>query len=69
MIFKIFNFFIFSSLLFFVATGPVYASEDILDQYPKSPLYQKPVEVIPGVFLQLGQPHRLLMKTQDITII
>jgi len=54
MIFKICNFFIFSSLLFFVATGPVYASEDILDQYPKSPLYQKPVEVIPGVFSAIG---------------
>ena len=53
-IFKIFNFFIFSSLLFLVATDPVHASEDILDQYPQSPLYQKPVEVIPGVFSAIG---------------
>ena len=30
------------------------ASEDIADQYPQSVLYQKPVEVIPGVFSAIG---------------
>lgn len=33
---------------------PTYASEDIADQYPGSPLYQKPVEVIPGVWSAIG---------------
>ena len=32
----------------------VTASEDIADQYPQSALYQKPVEVIPGVFSAIG---------------
>jgi glyoxylase-like metal-dependent hydrolase (beta-lactamase superfamily II) len=31
-----------------------FASEDIPDQYPQSPLYSKPVEVIPGVFSAIG---------------
>ena len=31
-----------------------FASEDIPDQYPGSPLYSKPVEVIPGVFSAIG---------------
>ena len=30
------------------------ASEDIADQYPQSPLYSKPYEVIPGVFSAIG---------------
>ena len=33
---------------------PAWASEDIPDQYPQSPLYSKPVEVIPGVFSAIG---------------
>ena len=31
-----------------------FASDDIADQYPQSPLYSKPVEVIPGVFAAIG---------------
>jgi glyoxylase-like metal-dependent hydrolase (beta-lactamase superfamily II) len=34
--------------------GPVFASEDIADQYPASMLYSKPVEVIPNVFSAIG---------------
>lgn len=34
--------------------GPVMASEGIADQYPGSPLYSKPVEVIPGVWSAIG---------------
>lgn len=37
----------------FVASAAL-ASEDIPDQYPQSPLYSKPVEVIPGVFSAIG---------------
>ena len=33
---------------------PAWGSEDIADQYPASPLYSKPVEVIPGVFSAIG---------------
>ena len=33
---------------------PAFASEDIADQYPGSPLYSKPVEVIPGVWSAIG---------------
>lgn len=33
---------------------PAVASEDIADQYPGSPLYQKPVEVIPNVWSAIG---------------
>lgn len=34
--------------------GMALASEDIPDQYPQSPLYQKPVEVIPHVWSAIG---------------
>ena len=33
---------------------PLVADEDIADQYPGSPLYQKPVEVIPHVWSAIG---------------
>ncbi len=39
--------------LFLTATA-AFASEDIPDQYPGSPLYQKPVEVIPHVWSAIG---------------
>ena len=39
--------------LFILAT-PALASEDIADQYPGSPLYSKPVEVIPHVWSAIG---------------
>lgn len=42
------------SALFLLAGLPVSASEDIADQYPQSPLYSKPVEVIPGVYSAIG---------------
>ncbi|WP_174235115.1 MBL fold metallo-hydrolase [Ruegeria sp. EL01] len=34
--------------------SPALASEDIADQYPGSPLYSKPVEVIPHVWSAIG---------------
>ena len=34
--------------------APVWADEDIADQYPGSALYQKPVEVIPNVWSAIG---------------
>jgi len=34
--------------------SPAFASEDIADQYPGSPLYSKPVEVIPHVWSAIG---------------
>ncbi len=34
--------------------SPAFADEDIADQYPGSPLYQKPVEVIPHVWSAIG---------------
>jgi len=37
-----------------VVAYPVFASEDIADQYPQSELYSKPVEVIPNVFSAIG---------------
>ncbi|MFT5798140.1 MAG: glyoxylase-like metal-dependent hydrolase (beta-lactamase superfamily II) [Candidatus Azotimanducaceae bacterium] len=37
-----------------LAASPLFASEDIADQYPGSPLYSKPVEVIPNVFSAIG---------------
>ncbi|KEJ89533.1 MBL fold metallo-hydrolase [Sulfitobacter donghicola] len=40
--------------LFALAALPALASEDIADQYPASPLYSKPVEVIPHVFSAIG---------------
>ena len=39
--------------LMFAATAG-HASEDIADKYPSSLLYDKPVEVIPGVFSAIG---------------
>ncbi len=33
---------------------PAWASENIADQYPKSVLYSKPVEYIPGVYSAIG---------------
>jgi glyoxylase-like metal-dependent hydrolase (beta-lactamase superfamily II) len=43
----------FLALLALLAT-PALSSEDIADQYPASPLYSKPVEVIPGVWSAIG---------------
>jgi len=37
-----------------LAGSAVYASEDIADKYPNSLLYDKPYEVIPGVFTAIG---------------
>ena len=42
------------TLMFALAGNLIMASEDIADQYPQSVLYQKPVEVIPGVFSAIG---------------
>ncbi|MFZ1815847.1 MAG: MBL fold metallo-hydrolase [Rhizobiaceae bacterium] len=42
------------ALLAFLAISPAQASEEIPDQYPASPLYSKPVEVIPGVWSAIG---------------
>lgn len=39
---------------FALVAAPALASEDIPDQYPQSPLYQKPVEVIPNVWSAIG---------------
>lgn len=39
---------------FVLAATPLWASEDILDQYPGSFLYSKPIEVIPDVFSAIG---------------
>lgn len=33
---------------------PAFGSEEIADQYPQSPLYSKPYEVIPGVWSAIG---------------
>lgn len=41
------------ALIALIAT-PVFASEDIPDQYPQSLLYSKPVEVIPHIFSAIG---------------
>jgi len=38
----------------YLAAGAVQASEDIADKYPASLLYDKPYEVIPGVFSAIG---------------
>ena len=40
--------------MLFTSAASVIASEDIADQYPQSALYQKPIEVIPGVFSAIG---------------
>ncbi len=37
-----------------ILATPLFASEDIADQYPQSPLYSKPYEVIPNVFSAIG---------------
>ncbi|MTI43186.1 glyoxylase-like metal-dependent hydrolase (beta-lactamase superfamily II) [Roseibium hamelinense] len=37
-----------------LAVSAAHASEDIADQYPGSPLYSKPVEVIPHVWSAIG---------------
>ncbi len=42
------------ALIAILAAAPAVASEDIADQYPASPLYQKPVEVIPHVWSAIG---------------
>ena len=42
------------ALALFLLVAPAFASEDIADQYPGSPLYSKPVEVIPGVWSAIG---------------
>ena len=41
-------------LILALLATPALASEDIPDQYPASALYQKPVEVIPGVWSAIG---------------
>jgi glyoxylase-like metal-dependent hydrolase (beta-lactamase superfamily II) len=41
-------------LLCLTAPALALASEDIADKYPGSPLYNKPVEVIPGVWSAIG---------------
>ena len=42
------------ALLSLLLVPPLYASEDIADQYPDSELYSKPVEFIPHVFSSIG---------------
>jgi len=42
------------ALLAVLIALPALASEEIADQYPQSPLYSKPYEVIPGVFSAIG---------------
>jgi len=42
------------ALLAVLMALPALASEEIADQYPQSPLYSKPYEVIPGVFSAIG---------------
>ncbi|MCG6882355.1 MAG: MBL fold metallo-hydrolase [Silicimonas sp.] len=41
------------AILLFLSTT-AQASEDIPDQYPASPLYSKPVEVVPGIWSAIG---------------
>ena len=41
-------------LLCLAVAQPAFADENISDQYPGSPLYQKPVEVIPHVWSAIG---------------
>lgn len=41
--------------VFCAGLGSAMASQSIPDQYPGSPLYQKPVEVIPNVWSAIGQ--------------
>lgn len=42
------------AVTFALFAAPVLADENIADQYPQSPLYQKPVEVIPNVWSAIG---------------
>src|SRR6056300_1009609 len=42
------------SILSACVASSLWASEDIADLYPQSALYEKPVEVIPGVFSAIG---------------
>ena len=44
----------FAVALVLITVNPALASEDIADQYPGSPLYQKPVEFIPNVWSAIG---------------
>lgn len=39
---------------FLIVACPALASEDIADQYPGSPLYSKPIEVIPHIWSAIG---------------
>jgi len=48
------NLFIASALVALLNAAPVFASEDIPDQYPGSVLYSKPYEVIPGIWSAVG---------------
>jgi len=43
-----------ATLAFCLLAGTALAHEDIADKYPQSPLYSKPVEVIPGVWSAIG---------------
>lgn len=43
-----------AAILPFIVVTAANASEDIADKYPNSLLYDKPVEVIPGVFSAIG---------------
>ena len=45
---------VFALVFCLAAMNSVWASEDIPDQYPVSPLYSKPVEVIPHVWSAIG---------------
>jgi len=45
---------ILKTLLLALLAAPALASEDIPDQDPQSVLYEKPVEVIPGIFSAIG---------------
>ncbi|WP_413717342.1 MBL fold metallo-hydrolase [Silicimonas sp. MF1-12-2] len=42
------------ALILALIAAPAFASEEIADQYPNSPLYAKPVEFIPGVWSAIG---------------
>ena len=42
------------AVFFWSLNSIVWASEDIKDKYPRSELYNKPVEVIPNVFSAIG---------------
>lgn len=44
----------FFPLIFAATATAAHASEDIVDKYPDSLLYDKPYEVIPGVFSAIG---------------